>query len=98
MKDCPECGAHSVSYIKLALQDIVPGIVAECSNCHSMVDFKYNDIDYLLLVGEWILAFFLIFSLIVWGSLWMGVVMFVVWRLIRLFFKLKGPIISLDKT
>jgi len=93
MRDCPNCGEHCISSVKLALQGIVPGVVASCSKCNAMVDFK-NDSALSIILSEWVLGALMLLSFIYFGILWIGLALFIVWRIVRMYFKVKGPIID----
>jgi len=94
MRDCPNCGEPCISSAKLAVQGFIPGVVAACTNCHAMVEFKNDDGVLSAVVAEWTLAVLLFASFLYFGVLWVGLVMFVTWRLLRLYFRVKGPLID----
>ena len=94
MRDCPNCGEPCISTAKLFFQGFVPGVVAACTKCHAMVDFKNDDGLFSIILAEWILGALLLVSFIYFGMLWAGVAVFIAWRLLRLYFRVKGPLIN----
>lgn len=98
MRNCPACRERTVSNLKLALQDYIPGVVAACAKCHAMVDFKNHDGLFSVVLTKWILLGLLLISLVYFGMLWVGVAVFVFWRLLRLYSRLNGPLINVHPT
>lgn len=94
MRDCPNCGEPSISPMKLACQGFIPGVVAACRKCHAIVDFENNDGVFSAVIAEWILAVMLLASFIYFDVLWVGLILFAIWRLLRLYFRVKGPLID----
>ena len=94
MRSCPECGEQTISTLKLALQNYIPGVVAACRKCHAMVDFKSRDGVFSMILAEWIILGLLILSLMYFGMLWIGIAIFIIWRLIRIYFRVKGPLVN----
>ena len=94
MRDCPNCGEPCISNTKLVLQVFVPGTVAACTKCYALIDFKKDDGLVSEIIAEWIFAALLLISFIYFGMLWAALAIFIVWRVLSLYLRVKGPLIN----
>jgi len=88
MRDCPNCQAATIARKTLFISSLgIPGVVCSCSNCHAaiFVEDKSNIITDI--VTDLLLVFV---CFVVWyytGSFLLGFAGFVVWSLVKLYFK-----------
>lgn len=94
MRKCPNCSQNTISIARLIFQRYIPGVVADCSNCYSIIDLKGDSGSlFSAVTEEWILLGLLLLSFIYSNVLWFGVAGFVLWRYFRLYLKTRGELV-----
>ncbi len=85
---CPYCHEKTISRKELILYALyIPGVVSECKSCHAVVSIKSSDTLLWSIVFEVVIVLLVVASINLFGSVWYGVALFVVWRLARLLAK-----------
>jgi len=94
MRDCPSCGEKAVSETKLVLQRLgVPGCICTCDACDEWVSYKETDSFFIgFLLPDLIFVICIVLSAIVFFNAWVGLGVFVLLRLARLYFTTKGKL------
>ena len=96
-RKCPNCSADTISRSSLFIQALcIPGYVCACSNCQSIVHIKSTD----SIIKDIALDFIVILSgLVAWwylDSFFVGIAIFVVWRLIALYLKINSTLQAME--
>lgn len=91
MTHCPVCKENKISRKRLILQELtIPGVKAICGNCGSHVGIKGDG----LIVSLWveIVFFAAIFISLIYVNIWFGMIIFIIWSLVRVMLKSKGEL------
>jgi len=102
MRNCPKCGEETISNKELFFSSIgIPGVVAHCRKCYAMVSAQdtkrgfFGEIFYLFF--DLYFVYFVILSLAIWSlvnfsTIWVGIIIFSAWRLLRTYLSIIGPL------
>ena len=94
MRVCPNCGEKAVSEIKLLLQRLgIPGCICTCNACDEWVSYKETDSFFkLFLLPDIIFVLCIVLSAIIFFNAWIGLIVFILSRALRLYFLSKGDL------
>lgn len=92
-RDCPYCQGSTISRKKLAFQALcMPGVVCECVNCNAVVSVKSSDNLLWAITLEIIVFMLAVASTNLFGGIWWGVFLFVIWRISKFLAGLNGQL------
>ena len=87
-RQCPKCSEDTISRGSLFIQALcIPGYMCVCSNCQSIVHIKRADSIIKDIVMEFIIVLFVLVAWWYLGSAYLGIAIFLAWRLFALFLK-----------
>lgn len=91
MKVCPSCEYQSISQWKLVLQELpVPLFKAICENCNSRIGIKED--GFFTFIWEEIVFFIMIVASLILLNVWVGLFVFILWSMVRVYIKTNGDL------
>ncbi len=101
MRSCPSCDEQTLSKTKLLVNAFTSIGIIHCSNCHCIVDFKRGKSKGFSAILAWalpelLILLFIIASIIYFGNIWLGVLAFILSRLVKSYYIFLGPLVEVQ--